>query len=181
MTDPNGVLPFYASPNTLDTFAKLESYLDGTRGWYRKLNTVNSLRERVNADTQVFSGLLSITGFQPSTDPCATSGTTNFYSLYHKTGTVHPDAAKGTNTSITNGGSGLLEDHDSVEGEAYKVITCTGSNCSSLTQGSGGDGGGGGGGDCIPGGGVICNEDENPLPGETARQSWREIFLEEGF
>ncbi|MCW8900715.1 MAG: PilC/PilY family type IV pilus protein, partial [Gammaproteobacteria bacterium] len=42
-------------PSTMTTFAQLESYINGQSGWYRDWQTVSSLNERVNADTQTLT------------------------------------------------------------------------------------------------------------------------------
>ncbi len=174
--DPLTSLP--SSP-VITLFSQLESYLNTVPGWYRDWATVSSLNERVNADTQSFSQQLLITTFQPSAASCTKSGTTNFYSLYNKTGTAHPGAGFGEDSSVTNSGSNLVTDSTSYDGENFGNVVCIGNNCGIVIQGSG-DGAvdtekGG-----STGGGTVL-EGVNTTPGAEGRQSWREIYVEEEF
>lgn len=172
VTDPLSHLP--TSPTSITTFGALETYMSGMAGWYRDWDTVNSLKERTNGDTLAFSKQLFITTFQPASDPCTTSGLTNFYSLYNATGTAHPGAGFGTDTSITNSGIAMVNGKITYSGENFANIVCVGSKCKAVIQGSGGV-------DdslsCAAGG--LCTEDVKLTPGAEGRQSWMEIFLEE--
>lgn len=199
--DPTNKLPGAVNLN----FSSLEAYMNqsSVSGWYRDWQTVNSLKERVHADTQQLTQQLIITTFQPATDPCKVSGSTNFYSLYDVTGTAHPGAGVGVNTSVTNGSSNMVTDHATYIGENFGTLVCVGSNCGLVIQGSSdgdnsqgdtdGDGianaddtddsslggGGGGGGDCDTSGGGACGQGFPGTPNSLGRQSWREIYLEE--
>ena len=188
------------------TFPALEAYInqDSVSGWYRDWNTVNSLQERVNADTQQFTKQLIITTFQPASDPCTISGSTNFYSLYNGTGTAHPAAGVGLNSSVTNGTSKMVTDFSNFTGENFGNLVCIGSKCGLVIQGSGSgdnsDGDVDGDGitnandtdnvngqgetndpDCTTTDGATCFKGFSGTPGADGRQSWREIYIEEEF
>ncbi len=198
--------PLNNVPNTVtDYFSSLESYmnLDNVSGWYRDWNTVNSLQERVNANTQHLTQQLIINTFLPSSDACKTSGATRFYSLYNITGTAHPGAGIGLNKTVTNGTSNLVTDYSEHSGENFGTLVCVGGKCGLVIQGSGGeDGSGDRDGDGIRD--EDDDDDDDPdcdkdhpdattidggitwscvkgTPGKEGRQSWREIYLEEEF
>ncbi|MCW9031080.1 MAG: hypothetical protein OQK58_06280, partial [Gammaproteobacteria bacterium] len=155
----------------------LESYINGQSGWYRDWQTVSSLNERVNADTQTLTQQLLITTFLPSTDSCKSSGTTGLYSLYNITGTAHPGAGRGTDCTITNAGSCLITDVKTFGGESFANLVCIGSQCTQVVQGSNDDDNDDG--DCTTKDGGVCTEEAKKTPGKDGRQSWREIYLEE--
>lgn len=177
VTDPLTSLP---PGESITSFSGLESYLNTVPGWYRDLDTVNTWKERVNADTQLFSQQLLVTTFQPSTVACETSGETNFYTLYTNTGTVHPTSGFGEDSSVTNGGSNLISESTTYSGENFGNVVCIGNNCGIVIQGSGdGDDADADKGGSTGGGTVLENTGNITL--NQGRQSWREIYIEEEF
>ncbi len=84
------------------SFSTLISLIQSKDGWYTQLpqsGTANG--ERVLATPVIFGGIVFFPTFIPTSDICASSGTSYLYTLYYKTGSAYTESIIGT-----SGGAG---------------------------------------------------------------------------
>lgn len=124
-------------------------------GWY---TTLPEPRERVLANPTLIGGIVFFPSFIPDNDLCASSGSSNLYALFYRTGSANTQSVIGTTPS---GGNQLVNrSMDLGTGLAAQMAIHLGSQGSSPggNGAAGGGAGGGGGGDgCQSGVGGFIN------------------------
>lgn len=121
-------------------------------GWF---TTLPGSRERALANPTLIGGIAFFPSFTPDNDLCTSSGSSNLYALFYRTGSANKSPVIGTTTSGTNQvvnrsiglGTGL----------AAQMAIHLGSQGSGGQGAWGAGGGGGGGGGCQSGVGGFIN------------------------
>lgn len=123
-------------------------------GWF---TTLPGSRERVLANPTLIGGIAFFPSFIPDNDLCTSSGTSNLYALFYRTGSANKSPVIGTTSS---GANQVVNRSLSLgTGLAAQMAIHLGSQGSGGqgTWGSSGGGGGGGGGGCQSGVGGFIN------------------------
>jgi type IV pilus assembly protein PilY1 len=98
-------------PSGVATFSELVSHIQNKDGWFVSLlqpanppgqPTAYGIGERVVNPPTVFGGIVFFPTFTPTSDVCASSGTSKLFALFYKTGSAYQEPIIGTSSSGTN-------------------------------------------------------------------------------
>ncbi len=112
----------------VSTMAQLISLVGTKDGWVTKLLPASGpgVGERVLSAATVFGGIVFFPSFTPTNDICASSGTSNLYALFYKTGGPYTEPIIGT-TAGAGGVSNVNKSTSLGTGMAFGAVPYVGS------------------------------------------------------